>query len=100
MMIAERVQDVEPILENNASLRSIPQRGFWRKFCSIPNVIWEKWLNEEYDRGNINIKPFGEEMDAIAARKLRDSDWAKLRTDGAGPSWVRVGTGEWRKENN
>jgi hypothetical protein len=47
----------------------------------IPNVILTRWLNEEWQRGNISIKLFGPEMDALVERKLQDPDWAWLRTD-------------------
>ena len=77
-----RVQDVEDILEHNKRLRGIEQRSDWgRHIASIPNVIMERWLREEWDRGNTTIALFGPEMDALVARKLRDPEWAYLRTD-------------------
>lgn len=80
--IWERVQDVEPIIENNKRLQSAPQKSDWgRHVASIPCVILEKWLNEELDRGNTTIKIFGPEMDALVDRKLKDPDWRWLRTD-------------------
>ena len=79
---AERVQDVEAIIENNKRLQNTEQKSDWgRHVASIPNVILEKWLNEELDRGNTTIKLFGPEMDALVARKLKDPDWRWLRTD-------------------
>lgn len=78
----KRVQDVEPILENNNELRKEGQRSEWgRHVATIPNVILERWLNEEWERGNVTIKLFGPEMDALVDRKLKDPDWAYLRTD-------------------
>ena len=80
----EHIQDVEPILEQNKALRSIEQKSDWgRHVASIPNVIMTRWLNEEYERGNVSIKMFGPEMDALVERKLKDPDWAFLRTDSA-----------------
>lgn len=78
----ERVQDVEAIIENNKRLQSEPQKSDWgRHVASIPNVILEHWLNEEYERGNTTLKLFRPEMDALVDRKLRDPDWRWLRTD-------------------
>lgn len=79
---AERIQDVEPILEHNKALRSIPQKSDWgRHIASIPNVILEKWLNEEYEKGNVGLRMFTKEFDALILRKLQDPDWKYLRTD-------------------
>lgn len=81
-IVRERVQDVEPILEHNKALRSQEQHSDWgRHVASIPNVIYERWLNEEYARGNITLRPYSKEMDEIVARKLKDPEWAWLRTD-------------------
>jgi hypothetical protein len=75
-------QDVEPILERNAALRSEPQRSDWgRHVATIPNVILLRWLNEEYARGNISLRMFTKEFQELVARKLRDSEWKYLRTD-------------------
>lgn len=80
----EMVQDVEPILEHNKVLRSLTQKSDWgRHVASIPNVIMTRWLNEELERGNTTIRMFGPEMDALVERKLKDPEWAFLRTDSA-----------------
>jgi hypothetical protein len=42
-----------------------------------------RWLNEEWARGNTTIRLFGPEMDALVERKLKDPEWAYLRTDSA-----------------
>lgn len=91
LIVAETIQDVEPILEHNKMLGSIEQKSDWGKhIASIPNVFITKWLNEEWTRGNTSIKMFDKEFDALVARKLRDPDWKFLRVDG--PSH-RVGYG-------
>lgn len=78
----ERVQDVEDILERNKRLRTEDQHGDWgRHIASIPNVILERWLNEETARGNQTIRWGSKEFDELVAKKLRDPDWAYLRTD-------------------
>lgn len=82
IIIAESMQDVEPILEHNKMLRTMPQHSDWgRHIASIPNVIMTRWLNEEHARGNIALRMFTNEFDELIARKLRDPDWAYLRVD-------------------
>jgi hypothetical protein len=81
-VIADSWQDVEPVLEHNAALRSAPQRSDWgRHVATIPNVILLRWLNEEHARGNIGLRPFSAEFSALIARKLADPEWKHLRTD-------------------
>jgi len=58
-IIASTTQDVEPILERNAALRGEPQKSDWgRHVATIPNVILVRWLNEEYARGNTQLRIF------------------------------------------
>ena len=85
-IIVATEQDVEPILERNKLLRSQPQpprrRGDWgRHIATIPNVILVKWLNDEHARGNVGVRLFSKEFDAIVAKKLRDPEWRYLRVD-------------------
>ncbi len=80
----ERIQDVEPILEHNKLLRNhLPQTNTdgLKHIGTIPNVIIERWLNEEYARGNVGLQPYSKEFDELIARKLNDPDWKFLRTD-------------------
>lgn len=79
-----RVQDVEPIIDRNKRLQGEAQRsdGF-RHIGTIPNILLEKWLHEELDRGNIGLRIGSEEFDRLIATKLSDPDYAFLRTDGA-----------------
>ena len=81
-IVALTMQDVEPILERNAMLRSMEQRSDWgRHIASIPNVIITQWLNEEWARGNADLRFASKEFDELVARKLRDPEWQYLRTD-------------------
>lgn len=74
----ERVQDVEAILDNNKRLQSEQQKSDWgRHIASIPNVILEKWINE--DGVNYLSLP-KDEFARMVKRKLRDPDYAWLRT--------------------
>lgn len=78
----EVIQDVEPILEHNKAVRGQLKDTDWgRHIATIPNVFLTRWLNEEYERGNVSIKLFGKEMDALVDRKLKDPEWAFLRVD-------------------
>jgi hypothetical protein len=78
----EHVQDVEPILDWNKAARSETQKSDWgRHVARIPNVILVKWADEEYARGNVNLRMFTKEFDEIVAKKLQDPDWAYLRVD-------------------
>lgn len=82
LLIANTIQDVEPILERNKRLRTMEQRSDWgRHIASIPNVIITKWLNEAWACGNVDLRFGTKEFDELVARKLRDPDWAYLRTD-------------------
>ena len=82
-IVRERVQDVEPILERNKALRDLAQPSDWgRHIASIPCVFMEKWLNEEHARGNVSLRMYTPEFDALIARKLKDPEWKWLRTDG------------------
>ena len=75
-IIAVTEQDVDPILERNAALRSARQRSDWgRHVARIPNVILVRWANET------GLRPFTPEFNALVARKLADPDWKHLRTD-------------------
>jgi hypothetical protein len=81
-IIAVSSQDVEPTLERNKALQSEPQNRDWgRHIATIPNVILVKWLNEEYARGNTQLRMFTPAFYALVARKLQDPDWKHLRTD-------------------
>ena len=75
------MDDVEPYLEHNKLLRSMDQKSDWgRHIASIPNIIMVKWLNAEWTRGN-NVRYLSPEWDQIVARKLKDPEYAYLRTD-------------------
>lgn len=76
-----RVQDVEDIIETNKRLQNEPQRReTFHHIASIPNVFLERWLNEEYLRGNVNLRLFTPEFDKLVMKKLRDPEWSWLRT--------------------
>jgi hypothetical protein len=82
LIVAETMQDVEPILERNKALRSMTQKSDWgRHVAAIPCVIITKWLNEEWAAGNTSLRPFTPEFDLIVQQKLQDPDWKYLRTD-------------------
>lgn len=82
LVIAQRIQDVEDILERNKALQNTSQDTStgWHHYATIPNVFLERWLNEEYARGNTTLRLYTEEFDKLVQRKLRDPDWRWLRT--------------------
>lgn len=83
LLTVNRVQDVEPILDNNKRLQNLPQSRHspFRHIASIPVIVLERWLNEEHRRGNLLMRWGSKEFDAMVARKLRDPEWKYLRTD-------------------
>lgn len=81
-LVLDRVQDVEPHLEHNKFLQTLRQKSDWgRHVAHIPNIFYEKWLREEWDRGNTHLRPFTVEFDELVERKLQDPDWKFLRVD-------------------
>lgn len=76
----ERVQDVEDIIERNKGLQTTPQdfKTGWHHIASIPNILIEKWINEDGVSYRELMSPDG--MERIIKRKLRDPDYAWLRT--------------------
>jgi hypothetical protein len=82
--IFERVQDIEPIIEHNKQLQSMPQRSDWgRHVWSLPNVIYERLFNE-YNEGRLtpDLKMFGNpEFDEYCHRRMQDPDMKAFRTD-------------------
>lgn len=81
-LTVEHVQDVEDILEWNKEARRDEQKSDWgRHVARIPNVIYVRWLDDEYRKGNTNLRLFTPEFDAIVRKHLQDPDWAHLRTD-------------------
>jgi hypothetical protein len=77
-VVVERWQDVEEIIEENKRLAADPhQSDCGRLIANIPNVILEKWMNEE------GVPVLGLPADEFARfirRKLNDPDWRHLRT--------------------
>lgn len=93
LLVASTWQDVEPILERNKELRTMEQRSDWgRHIASIPNVIITKWLNEAWASGNADLRFGSKEFDELVAKKLRDPDYAYLRTDCAANGTLGFGS--------
>jgi hypothetical protein len=78
-LTVRRVQDVEPIIENNKALQNEPQNKseVFRRVGSIPCVIIEKWMNED---GVPFFQLPAYELGRYISRKLRDPDYRWLRT--------------------
>lgn len=73
----ERIQDVEPILDANKALEPVAQRGDFRHIATIPNVLIEKWMNEE---GAPVLGMSSHDFATFIRRKLDDPDYRHLRT--------------------
>jgi len=79
----QRTQDITDILDRNKELQNLMQdpKADWRHTATIPNVIYEKWISEEWGRGNKITSIFGPEMEKVVQKKLQDPDYRWLRTD-------------------
>jgi hypothetical protein len=79
----QRTQDITDILDRNKELQSLRQdpKASWRHTACIPNVIYEKWIGEEWAKGNKITSIYGPEMERIVQKKLQDPDNKYLRTD-------------------
>jgi len=77
----EQIQDVEPILEHNKTLTSLEQKSDWgRHKAKVPMVVINKWLNEEYARGN-KMRFIGPGFAEWLNKKLDDPDNRAWRVD-------------------
>jgi hypothetical protein len=89
----ERIQDVEPIIEHNKLLQTIEQRSDWgRHVASVPNVVLEKWLNEEWERGNVSMQFGSDEYYEMVRRKLQDPEYRAFRTDASFNGFLGFGS--------
>jgi hypothetical protein len=76
----ERVQDVQPRLDNNKKLfnddsyRSNGMKTGWLHAAHIPDIVIEKWLRED------GVDVFNPDHMAAVKRKLNSPDWRYLRT--------------------
>ena len=81
-VVAVTTQDVEPILEHAATLRSMPQKSDWgRHIASVPNNLINELLEEEWRRGNPHASPYSPEIVAKVKQRLDSGEWAKFRVD-------------------
>ncbi len=82
LVIAETMDDVEPIMENNKRLQSEEQKSDWgRHIACVPDVQVVKWLNEEHARGNTELRYLGPGFDKWFAKKIKDPDNKAWRVD-------------------
>ena len=79
-IVFERIQDIEPIIDNNKRLQNESQSRTspLLHIASIPNVIIEKWMNEE---GAPVLAMSAHEFAKFIRKKLNDPDNRFLRTD-------------------
>lgn len=82
-----RTHDAEPIIEDNKEAQKDERRGWGktkalRRIGSIPPVLFERFLREEFGAALVKMKPM-ERHHAIMRmlrKKLADPDWMWLRT--------------------
>lgn len=79
-LVVNRVQDVQTVIDWNRYMQGESQKfaGDFHHIGRIPNVIIEKWMNEE-GAPNILAMPT-DEFGQFVKRKLRDPDNAAFRT--------------------
>jgi hypothetical protein len=70
--------DVSPTLERNKALQKEPQKSeSFHHIASIPAIVIEKWITEE----NVPVLSMPSyEFQRFIRRKLRDPEWAFLKT--------------------
>jgi hypothetical protein len=78
----ETVQDVQPILEQNAALRNDGTGGWnkdksWRRVASIPNAVMISFMQElgHYPSTKRDWDFMRQKMNDIDYRKLRTAEW-------------------------
>jgi len=80
MTVISRTQDVEKILEVNKALANndeYTKNGFkneWWHYATIPNIIIEKWLNEE------GINAYNDDHWPKVFQKLNSPEYRYLKT--------------------
>ncbi len=75
--VVETVQDVEPILRENAELRTMAPnpKAHMRMVARVPEVVHNRWM-KEWREGYSDRMPFKQ----FAAIKLNSRDYSKFRT--------------------
>lgn len=74
VLVTERIQDVEPIIEDNKRImREVKPGKDFRLAASIPNIVIEQWLKE-----GINV--YKREDWPAVRRRLNDPEYQYLRT--------------------
>lgn len=76
-LVIQRSQDVQPVLDENAALRSAGMDNFGKdNWCvgRIPMLVLEGWMKEAGKRWDDH-----EAMREVIRRKLLDGDFAKFR---------------------
>ncbi len=84
-IIAVSTQDIEPEIEQAKELRKVEQKSDWgRHVASIPNILLNALLNEEWARGNHSLRLNSPEFNELVRRKLQ-MEWAAFRVDRSAP---------------
>lgn len=86
MLVTQKVQDVEPILDRNRRIANETDGrtpGGGRYLGSIPATVYYDWIREWTIKGLIGPGHM-EPVNDLIKQRLRDSDFSKLRTTSGG----------------
>lgn len=83
LIVAESIQDVEPILEHAKRLQSEEQKSDWgRHVATVPDVFIVRELNKEHARGNTSLRYLGPGFDEWFSRTfVNNPEYKHFRTD-------------------
>ena len=83
----QKVQDIEPIVDDNRRLANETDGrsagGSFRKVGSIPATVYYQWIVEWQRKGLIGPGNM-DRVNELCLQRLRDSDYAKFRTTWGG----------------
>ena len=83
LIVAEKIQDVEPILDHAKRLQSEQQKSDWgRHVMTVPDVLVVKELNRAHARGNTQLRYLGPGFDDWFKETFIDNpEYRDFRTD-------------------
>lgn len=83
LIVAESLQDVEPIRDYTKRLQSEDQKADWgRHVATVPDVLIVKELNREHARGNTQLRYLGPGFDEWFKKTfIKNPEYADFRTD-------------------
>ena len=79
-IIATSTQECDHLLEQNKIKRDLQKKGDWAwPLAEVPNILILQWLNEEWAKGNTNLRPHTHEFrETVVRKKLQDPNYKYL----------------------